>query len=117
MIPKLDDVHVEEPAPGTAVVVFSGEHDLSTKVEVAALFESLISGNELIVADFSTAVFVDSSMIHVLLNANDLAHKQDRTFRLQLGTASIVRRAFELLGVFTMLDVAPTREAALGERR
>lgn len=114
--PTLDDVRVEHPAPGQAVAVFAGEHDLATKQEVRELLTSLVDGNELVVADFSRAQFVDASILGVLTDVHEAAEASGRSFRLQLGTADIVRRAFEICGVFDLVDRAATREAALGER-
>ena len=109
----LEDVLVERPADGTAVVVFSDEHDLATKGEVTELLDSLLSENHLLVADFSSASFVDSSMLQVILATNQKAQEQGKVFRLQLGTADIVRRAFEICGVFDTVQHVATREEAL----
>lgn len=113
----LDDVVVEQPAPGAAVAVFSGEHDLATKRQVHELLTSLVHDNELIVADFSGAQFVDSSILGVLMAMKGEADERGHTFRLQLNTADIVRRAFEISGLLTIFEVAATREAALEGRR
>ena len=117
LAPDLDDVHVEQPAPGTAIAVFSGEHDLATKRQVHELLTGLLGDNDLVIADFSRAQFVDSSILGVLTAVRREAEDRPTTFRLQLGTADIVRRAFEIAGLYVMFDIAPTREAALGERR
>ena len=110
---SLKDVQVEQPAPGTSVVVFSGEHDLATKAEVRNLLDSLVRWDKLIVADFSSASFVDSSILGVLLDTHERALELGKTFRLQLGTAAIVRRAFEICGMFEMIEHVATREEAL----
>ena len=115
MAPTLEDVQVERPAAGTAVVVFSGEHDLATKDEVKDLFDSLLWEGDLLVADFSSASFVDSSMLNVVLDTNEQARSLGKTFRLQLGTADIVRRAFEICGVFEVVERVETREDALAQ--
>jgi anti-anti-sigma factor len=81
--------------------------------EVAELLRSLTDENELVVADFSDAQFVDSSMLWVLKRANDDAEAKGRSFRIQLGTADILRRTFEVCGFFAILEIVPTREAAL----
>jgi anti-anti-sigma factor len=107
------DVHIEHPNAGAAVVRFTGEHDLVTRDEVAAMLESLIEQNRLVVADFSEATFVDSTMLHVLVNADAAARMRGRRFRLQLGTAAIVHRAFELSGLTKRLECFHTREQAL----
>jgi anti-anti-sigma factor len=109
----LEEVRVERPAPGTAVVAFAGEHDLATKDLVEALLESLVDENELVVADFSEAAFVDSATMRVLLNADMAARIRGRRFRLQLGTAAIVRTAFELSGLLLRIECAHSRADAL----
>lgn len=73
MVATLEDVRVEQPTPDTAVVVFSGDHDLSTKDEVRDLLGSLVASDDLVIADFSSAAFVDSSILGVLLDANEQA--------------------------------------------
>jgi len=110
---RLQDVEVERPRTGAAVVAFTGEHDLSTSESVEALLGSLIEENELVVVDFSDAEFVDSSTLYALINSHKAANERGTTFRLQLGTAPIVHRAFELSGVLNLLDCFPTREGAL----
>lgn len=115
--PTLGDVVVEHPASGAAVAVFSGEHDLATKRQIHELLSSLVHDNELVVADFSEAQFVDSSILRVLTEMKGVADERGHTFRLQLNTADIVRRAFEISGLLTILEVAATRETALDGRR
>jgi anti-anti-sigma factor len=111
--PTLEDVTVERPSDGSAVVVFSGEHDMATKDEVGNLLDSLLWEGDLLVADFSSARFVDASMLGVLIATNEQARKLGKTFRLQLGTAAIVQRAFEICGVFAVIERVATREEAL----
>jgi anti-anti-sigma factor len=109
----IGDVHVEHPTASAAIVRFTGEHDLVTRDEVAALLESLIEQNDFVVADFSEATFVDSTILHVLVNADAQAHTRGRTFRLQIGSAAIVHRAFDLSGLTKRLDCCQSREEAL----
>ena len=115
MAPTLEDVLVERPTSGTAVVVFSGEHDMATKGEVKDILDALLREDDLLVADFSSASFVDSSILSVLLDTNEQARELGKTFRLQLGTADIVRRAFEICGVFEAVERVATREEALAQ--
>jgi anti-sigma B factor antagonist len=113
LVPTLEDVQVEQPASGVSVVVFSGEHDIATRNEVRELLDSLVRWDGLVVADFSSASFVDSSILGVLLDTNERARELGKTFRLQLGTAAIVRRAFEICGLFEVIEHVPTREQAI----
>ena len=113
MAPTLGDVQVERPAPGTAIVVFSGEHDLASRSEVRDLLDSLVLNDDLTVVDFSSAEFVDAAILGVLVETKQRARELGKTFRLQLHTAAIVRRAFELSGLFETIEPATTREDAL----
>jgi anti-sigma B factor antagonist len=107
------DIRIERPAPDTAVAVFQGEHDIASKKELKALLDMLVDENDLVVVDFSEATFVDSTTMHVLVTAHAAAQVRGKTFRLQIGSADIVRRAFELTGVMDRLDCATSRDDAL----
>lgn len=113
MIAPLHDLTVEQPRDGAAVVVFSGEHDVATAEAVESMLESLVEDNQLVVADFSEAEFVDSATLHALVKTARSAQERGTRFRVQLGTAAIVDRAFEVSGVLEVLDCVPTREEAL----
>jgi len=113
MAPR-DDVLVERPVDGTAVVVFSGEHDLASAPEVRELLDfRLLQQDDLVVADFSSAQFVDSSILGVVLDTQARAAELGKVFRLQIQTTDIVRRAFEILGVFNVVEHVATRDEAL----
>ena len=87
-----------------------------TRDATEELLGSLVKENELVVADFSRAYFVDASILRLLLDAHHEAGRQKHAFCLQFGTTPIVRRIFEASGLLEELDVAATREHAL-ERR
>ena len=111
----IDDVSVERPEPGKAVVVFSGEHDLTQRDDVGRLLQILVDENRLLVVDFADATFVDSTVIHILLDADIAARRRGGAFRIQLGSNAIIARAFELTGLGRRLDVVGTREEALAD--
>jgi anti-anti-sigma regulatory factor len=80
---------------------------------VAGFLEALVQENELVVADFSGALFVDASMLHVLVAADRLARERCKTFRLQLGTDALVTRTFEIAGLLEQIGWASLRDEAL----
>jgi anti-anti-sigma factor len=110
---SLTDIQVLHPRPGAVVVEVLGEHDLATKTETWELLSSLVDANELVVVDVTEAQFIDSSFINNLINADSAARARGSQFTLQLGTARIVRSAFEHSGILMVLDHASTREEAL----
>ena len=110
---ELQDIRVERPTPNAAVVEFTGEHDLAEADRIQSLFESLVEQNAVVVADFSEAQFVDSSVLRTLVRAHLAAQSRGSSFRLQLGTATVVERAFELSGILGHLSCWESRAEAL----
>jgi anti-anti-sigma factor len=110
MIPDLD---VLRPKVGVAVVELHGEHDIATKTEVRELFTSLVEANDLVVVDVTNARFIDASILNNLAEADRLSRNRGSRLRLQLGTASIVRKALEISGLLEHLDCATDRKQAI----
>jgi anti-anti-sigma factor len=106
-------LEVLRPRAGAAVVVLTGEHDLASKSTLSELLDSLLVTHELVVADLSQAVFIDSSTLAVFVTTDRAAREQRKRFRLQLGTEPIVKRILEISGLVDHLDCAATREEAL----
>ena len=63
--------------------------------------------------DVSEARFIDSSFVNNVLKADRLARQRDKTLRLQIGTAPIVRRVLEISGIVEKLDCVDSRVEAL----
>jgi anti-anti-sigma factor len=108
------DIEVEQPGPARAVVVFKGEHDLAQVKALGDRLSTLVAANELVVADFSNAEFVDSSIINLLLRIKREAEARQSRFRIQMGTECVVYRVFEIAEVLSVLECASSREEALG---
>jgi anti-anti-sigma factor len=112
---RADDLRIEHPRPDTAVVVLTGEHDVSTSPRLESLLASLLAENSVVVADLSEVEFLDSSVINSLVEATRSASAQRHAcaFRLQIGSEAIVHRILEITGVLDLLECAPTRDLAL----
>jgi anti-sigma B factor antagonist len=113
----LEDVQVIRPRPGAAVVELRGEHDLVTAGEMEELLRDLTTKNALVVVDVTDTEFIDSSVLHNLVKADQQARAAGNRFVLQMGTAPAVRTAIEVSGLLNMLDCAPSREQALEPAR
>lgn len=109
------DVHLERPSSGVAVVSFTGEHDLATRDATRLLLATLVDENHLVVADFSRASFVDTSIVVVVRESGRAARERGSIFRLQLATAPIVARIFKASGALDELDCVSTRQEGLTE--
>ena len=110
-----EDIVVTHPRAGIAVVALKGEHDLKTRDEVATMFSGLIATNKLVIVDASEALFIDSSFLSNLLLADNDAKVRGTRFVLEMGTASIVRKALEVTGTLERLDSVTSREEALAQ--
>jgi anti-sigma B factor antagonist len=113
MVVPLEDVQVASPQAGVAVVSVANELDVATQTAFSALLHALVRQNELVVVDFSEALFIDSSTLNVLLSAHKFALERGTRLRLQLGDECVVKRTFEITGLLEELSWAASREEAL----
>jgi anti-anti-sigma factor len=106
-------MEVAYPRPGTCVIALHGEHDTVTAAQTERLFRDVLDANDLLVVGVGGATFIDSSFLRNLLVADRRAKEQQKTFRLQMGTAPIVRAALEASGILQRLTVTHSRDDAL----
>ena len=101
------------PAPAAALVVLVGEHDLHSADEVRHTLDQALAACDHLIVDLSTADFIDSTIVGVLLQTKKNAVELDRKFNVVLGTAPVVERILDVTGVVPHLNVVPTVEGAL----
>ena len=94
------------------VLAVTGEVDLATAPELASAVDTaLASGAQELWLDLSGTAFMDSSGLHVLLDA----HRRMRGLRRRLAIicpGGAVRRLFEIAGVADALALSEDRAAA-----
>jgi len=112
----MHNVHVHHPRADAAVVELQGEHDLDTRDELHELLARLVEQHDLVVVDVSQALFIDSSVLGNLARAHRQAGERGSCFRIQLGTAPIVRKALEISGLLGHLECVGDRTEALSPR-
>jgi stage II sporulation protein AA (anti-sigma F factor antagonist) len=103
------------PAPvGTLVLKLVGEHDLAASAGFRERVEAaLAAGARNVVIDMEETTFIDSSMLKELLRANTAI--ADAGGRMVVtAVAAPVERLLELTRSAELLEIAPTRDAALG---
>jgi anti-sigma B factor antagonist len=111
--PSQPTIDVRSPQAGAAVVVLGGEHDLYSADRLRQTFDDLLFGNERLIVDLSSAEFIDSTIVGVLVQTTKRADGRDRKFTVVLGKAGVVERILEITGVRRVLNVVPTVERAL----
>ncbi len=60
-------------APGVAVLVLRGEHDLSTQARLQATVDEAIGNGLSVVIDLSEVAFIDSTVLAVILHSHKRA--------------------------------------------
>ena len=106
--------NVDTRVPGVALVALAGEHELYGALKLQEEIDSLITDGLSIVIDLTEAVFLDSSIVGVLLNAQQFAagNGVDYTIVLSASTGEPVRRMFEITGLRQVLPIVE-RDSAL----
>ena len=110
---QVPTIQVRSPRPHVALVVLAGEHDLHSADEVQQTFDQSLAVCDHLIVDLSAVEFIDSTIVHVLLQTKKDAIELDRKFNVVLGTAPVVERILEVTGVVPLLNVVPTVERAL----
>jgi anti-sigma B factor antagonist len=108
-------LQLDTTEPGVAIVVLEGEHELFTAPKLQRRLEALIGEGLTVVVDLTQAVFLDSSVVAVLLRARERAGEARTPFAIVLdnSTGEPVRRMFEITGLAAVLPVVGTRAEAL----
>ena len=98
---------VDTRVPGVALVSLIGEHELYGAPELQERIDSLIAEHLSIVIDLTDTVFLDSSIVGVLLKEQQLAASNgvDYTVVLSKSTGAPVRRMFEITGLSRILTI------------
>jgi len=103
----VERLSVDRRVPGTALVSLSGEYELYGAVGLQERIESLLDEGLSIVIDLTEAMFLDSSIVGVLLQAQHLAEARGLDYSVVLGesTGEPVRRMFEITGLERILPI------------
>jgi anti-anti-sigma factor len=103
----MDRVSVDTRVPGVALVALAGEHELDGASKLQEQIDALIAEGVSIVIDLTETVFLDSSIVGVLLGAQKFAAGSlvDYTVVLGKSTGQSVRRMFEITGLSEILPL------------
>ncbi|PZS24417.1 MAG: hypothetical protein DLM60_00295 [Pseudonocardiales bacterium] len=95
--------------PDSRVVTVVGEIDASTAPELAAFLTAQLAVAQVVVVDLHGVQFLASAGVMVLLEANELAAREDRALCLVYNSqiANLALEAAGLRGYFTFADSVP----------
>ena len=100
------------------MVVVTGEIDMATAPMLGReLTAAIESGEGPVVLDLTEVTFFDSSGLRVAIVAHRDLGEKGRRLAVVCDPEGHVRRTFALAGLADVLDLHPSREAALAELR
>jgi anti-sigma B factor antagonist len=99
---------------GVVVVELHGEHDIATAPELRAALERALEVGRGLVVDLTSARFVDSTILGVLISARDRARERSLGFAALQGPGSEpgVQRILDVTGLIPLLTVVDSLDAA-----
>jgi anti-anti-sigma factor len=106
-------IRVAHRSGHVAVVSLVGEHDIATAWELRNVLAVALEQGSHLVVDLSETEFIDSSIIHVLFESEQLALEHGRRLTLQLQTDARAERALEISGMLEALPAYGTRAEAI----
>jgi anti-anti-sigma factor len=106
------DLQVAERGPDARVVTVGGEIDALTAPELAAVVTEQLAAAALVVVNLDGVQFLGSAGLSVLVQANDLATREDRHLRL-VCHSRMVNRVLDATGLRDQFSFADTVSEAL----
>jgi anti-sigma B factor antagonist len=108
-------IELDRSDSGVVVVVLTGEHDLYTAPALRDRISTLFEERTPLVVDLTSATFIDSSVLRVLLEVRREADERGMGFAVALGEdeAPGVRRVLEVTGLVPVFPVLPARKDAI----
>ena len=110
---RTGEIALDQTESGLAVLTINGEHDLSTAPALRRHLDELLVDGAPIVVDLSSASFVDSSILGVILDARRRAESEGLGFAVAHSNGDdAVGRVLDVTGLREKLPVHGAREEA-----
>ena len=111
----MDDsqIRIDLGTAGVTVLELLGEHDLATVDELAAAIDQALTSRPGLVIDLTETTFIDSTVVHLLINAHQVLEARGHELIVQITEASAVLRVLQLTQLDTALGIARDRDEAI----
>ena len=86
------EIRIDLGAAGVTVLELLGEHDLATAEELSAAIDQALLERPGLVIDLTETTFMDSTVVHLLLNAHQVLEARGHELIVQITEASAVLR-------------------------
>jgi anti-anti-sigma factor len=98
-------------APPTWLILLEGEQDMATSTQVGDVVADALRSRDPVIVDLTQVTFAESSLLAVLLAANERARR--RRLAVVVSPGGSVDRLFNLVEARSILAVFPTRDQAI----
>jgi anti-anti-sigma factor len=95
------------------VLALEGDFDRHNAATLGEQLDRALETRKDLILDLSQVTFLDSSVVGELFRAALVAKESGQTAVLQLGTAPLVERVLEIVGIESMLPRAHHRQEAI----
>jgi anti-anti-sigma factor len=95
------------------VVNLVGDHDVLTADEVRERVDACLASDDGLVVSLMQTEFLDSSILHLLFDADKQLKERDRQLVLHVATASVVARVLDVSGLKHQVPCAGSLDAAV----
>ena len=116
---KHNEISVDRPEDGVAIVAICGEHETFSAPKLASVLDGLFAERVAVVADLTEAEFLDSSVIGALIRARGEARDRGLRFAVVVddSTGWAVKKLLDVTGLLDVFDIRPDRASALAAVR
>jgi anti-anti-sigma factor len=98
-------------APPTWLILLEGEQHMATSTQVGDVVADALRSRDPVIVDLTQVTFAESSLLAVLLAANERARR--RRLAVVVSPGGSVDRLFNLVEARSILAVFPTRDQAI----
>ena len=107
------EIRIDRSAAGITVLELLGDHDLATADELAAAINQALASRPGLVVDLTETTFMDSTVVHLLINAHQVLEARGHELIVQITEASAVLRILQLTQLDDTLGLARDRDEAI----
>jgi anti-sigma B factor antagonist len=107
------EIRIDLSAAGITVLELLGDHDLATAEELSAAIDQALASRPGLVVDLTETTFMDSTVVHLLINAHQVLEARGHELIVQITEASAALRVLELTQLDKTLGIARDREEAI----
>jgi anti-sigma B factor antagonist len=107
------EIRIDLSAAGITVLELLGDHDLATAEELSAAIDQALASRPGLIVDLTETTFMDSTVVHLLINAHQVLEARGHELIVQITEASAVLRVLELTQLDNALGLARDRDEAV----